>query len=115
MPGNDDLGEMSSWYVWSAMGMYPEIPGRAELVLGSPLFSKIHIHRTQGDIEISATGAATNAPYVRSLKVNGNSSTKTWLSESFLQHGGKLEFELGATPEKSWGTGPMDAPPSFEP
>jgi len=38
MPGNDDLGEMSSWYVWSAIGMYPEIPGRAELVLGSPLW-----------------------------------------------------------------------------
>jgi predicted alpha-1,2-mannosidase len=48
MPGNDDLGEMSSWYVWSAIGMYPEIPGRAELVLGSPLFTSIRIRRAAG-------------------------------------------------------------------
>lgn len=115
MPGNDDLGEMSSWYVWSAMGMYPEIPGRAELVLGSPLFSRILIHRTQGDIEVNASGAATNSPYVRSLKVSGENSTKTWLPESFVEHGGKLEYELSASPDKSWGTRPDDAPPSFEP
>jgi predicted alpha-1,2-mannosidase len=115
MPGNDDLGEMSSWYVWSAIGMYPEIPGRAELVLGSPLFTAIHIRRPAGDITIKSPGAGTNAPYVQSLKVNGASTTKTWLTESFVEHGGTLEFDLSATPDKHWGTGAEDAPSSFEP
>ncbi|QNI34725.1 glycoside hydrolase family 92 protein [Alloacidobacterium dinghuense] len=115
MPGNDDLGEMSSWYVWSAMGMYPEIPGRAELVLGSPLFTAIHIRRAAGDIVVKAHGAGTNAPYVQSLKVNGESTMKTWLPENFVEHGGTLEFELSGTPDKQWGTKAEDAPPSFEP
>ena len=115
MPGNDDLGEMSSWYVWSAMGMYPEIPGRAELVLGSPLFTTIHIQRPAGDILVSAHNAGTNAPYVQSLKVNGKSVTRTWLPESFVEHGGTLDFELSTSPNKQWGTSPDDAPPSFAP
>ena len=115
MPGNDDLGEMSSWYVWSAIGMYPEIPGRAELVLGSPLFTSIHIRRAVGDIVVKAPNAASNAPYVQSLKVNGKASTKTWLPERFVEHGGTLEFDLSATPNQQWGTGAEDAPPSFQP
>ena len=115
MPGNDDLGEMSSWYAWSAIGMYPEIPGRAELVLGSPLFSKITVHRTGGDIVIDANGAATNSPYVQSVKVNGKNWTKTWLPENFVEHGGTIDFELSASPNKGWGTAVEDSPPSFEP
>jgi predicted alpha-1,2-mannosidase len=115
MPGNDDLGEMSSWYVWSAMGLYPEIPGRAELVLGSPLFTSIHIHRAAGDITIHAPAAQTNSPYVQALKVNGHSTSKTWLPARFVAHGGTLDFQLSSTPDKQWGTSPDDAPPSFQP
>ena len=115
MPGNDDLGEMSSWYVWSAIGMYPEIPGRAELVLGSPLFSEVRIYRTHGDIVVKASGAGTDSPYIRNLKVNGENSTKTWLPESFVEHGGTIEYELSASPDKNWGIHADDAPPSFEP
>ena len=115
MPGNDDLGEMSSWYVWSAIGMYPEIPGRAELVLGSPLFSKIVIYRNQGNITIHAPGAAANSPYVRRLRVNGQDSTKTWLPETFVRRGGTLDYDLGSSPDKNWGVHPADVPPSFEP
>ena len=115
MPGNDDLGEMSSWYVWSAIGMYPEIPGRAELVLGSPLFTEIDIHRAHGNIVVKASGAATDSPYIRSLKVDGESTTKTWLPESFVEHGGTIEYELSPSPERHWGTHAEDAPPSFEP
>ena len=115
MPGNDDLGEMSSWYVWSAMGLYPEIPGRAELVLGSPLFPKVRIRRASGPITIRAEGAAADAPYVHSLRVNGVATTRTWLSEDFLRHGGTLDFTLSSTPDKKWGTGAKDAPPSFAP
>jgi putative alpha-1,2-mannosidase len=115
MPGNDDLGEMSSWYVWSAMGFYPEIPGRAELVLGSPLFSEIRIHRPSDDITIKSQGAATDAPYIHALKINGKATSRTWLPESFVSHGGTLEYVLMSVPDKQWGTSPHDAPPSFAP
>ena len=113
IPGNDDLGEMSSWAVFAMMGLYPEIPGRAELVLGSPIFSKATVHRTAGDVVIVAPAAGTDAPYVQSLKVNGRASSRTWLPESFALRGGRLEFALGKQPSKTWGTGPGDEPPSF--
>jgi predicted alpha-1,2-mannosidase len=113
IPGNDDLGEMSSWAVFASLGIYPEIPSRAELVLGSPLFSKAVIHRSAGDIVIRAPKAATEAPYIVGLKVNGKASTKTWLPESFVTSGGVLDFDLSSTPDNAWGTHSEDAPPSF--
>jgi predicted alpha-1,2-mannosidase len=115
MPGNDDLGEMSSWYVWSAIGMYPEIPGRAELVLGSPLFPEIQIQRATGNIEIKAKGASTDTPYVQELRVNGKATSKTWLAEDFLSRGGLIEYSLSTSPDKHWGIDAGDAPPSFAP
>jgi predicted alpha-1,2-mannosidase len=115
IPGNDDLGEMSSWYVFAALGLYPEIPGRAELVVGSPLFPEIVIHRKGGDLHITAPNAETHSPYVRSLRVNGKPSTKTFLPESFTLQGGSLNFDLSSTPDKRWGTQPGDEPPSFSP
>jgi predicted alpha-1,2-mannosidase len=109
--GNDDLGQMSSWYVWSALGMYPEIPGRSELVLGSPLFSKIVLTTGAGKkITINAGGSGQ---YVTGLKVNGATTTKPWLSESFVATGGTLDYTLSGTPDPSWGSAPADAPPSF--
>ena len=97
------------------MGFYPEIPGRAELVLGSPLFSEIRIHRPSHDIVIKSRGAATDAPYVHTLKINGKASSRTWLPESFVSQGGTLEFVLSSMPNEQWGTGADDAPPSFAP
>jgi alpha-1,2-mannosidase, putative len=113
IPGNDDLGEMSSWAVFASMGIYPEIPGRAELVLGSPLFSKVTIHRAEGDVDILAKAAAPDTFYVRGVRVNGKPSSKTWLPESFAVRGGTLEFDLTDTPDKDWGVHRGDEPPSF--
>jgi predicted alpha-1,2-mannosidase len=115
IPGNDDLGEMSSWAVFASMGIYPEIPGRAELVLGSPVFTRMKVHRAAGDIEIVAKGAGPGKPYVRGLRVNGRETSRTWLPESFALKGGTLLFDLSETPDKSWGTHPEDEPPSFSP
>jgi putative alpha-1,2-mannosidase len=64
---------------------------------------------------VKARGATADSPYIRSLKVNGENSTKTWLPESFVEHGGTIDFELSASPDKSWGIHAEDAPPSFEP
>jgi predicted alpha-1,2-mannosidase len=114
IPGNDDLGAMSAWYVWSALGMYPGIPGRAELLLGSPLFTRAVVHRANGrTITITAEGAATDAPYVESLRVDGQPSTKPWLPESFVARDGTLAFQLSSTPNTRWGAAPGDAPPSL--
>lgn len=112
IPGNDDLGAMSSWYVFSALGMYPQVPSRAELVLASPLFPRIEIDRPGGgDISVRAQGAAADAPYVHSLAVNGRSSERSWLPASFVRDGGRLDYTLSATPDPAWGA--SEAPPSF--
>ncbi|MBW4716515.1 GH92 family glycosyl hydrolase [Saccharothrix sp. SC076] len=108
--GNDDLGQMSSWYVWAALGVYPAIPGRAELVVHSPLFEEVTITRPNGKpivLKTSGTGV-----HVRDLKLDGRAQTRTWLPESLIANGGVVEFGLGAEPT-AWGTGPADAPPSF--
>ncbi|MFJ1872559.1 GH92 family glycosyl hydrolase [Streptomyces chartreusis] len=112
IPGNDDLGAMSSWYVFSALGMYPQVPSRAELVLASPLFPRIEIDRPGGgDISVRAQGAAADAPYVHSLAVDGRTSERSWLPASFVRDGGRLDYTLSATPDPAWGT--SEAPPSF--
>jgi predicted alpha-1,2-mannosidase len=112
--GNDDLGQMASWYVWGALGLYPEAPGRAELVVASPLFPHIVVKRPTGQtITIDAPGASADTFYVQSLKVNGAATTKPWLPESFATGGGKLEFTLANTPNTGWGAADADAPPSF--
>jgi predicted alpha-1,2-mannosidase len=114
LAGNDDLGQTSSWYVWAAMGMYPQVPGRAELVLASPLFSRITIRSDDGRlIEVSAPQAATDAPYVQSLRVDGRPATKPWLPASFALRGGRLDYTLSTTANTTWGSDPADAPPSF--
>jgi len=115
IPGNDDLGEMSSWYVWAAMGLYPIYPGRAELVLGSPSFSQIVVHRPGGAATIRAPNAAADTPYIIGLKVDDQPTSHPWLPASFAEKGGTLDFDLAKTPDKSWGSALEDAPPSFGP
>ena len=106
IPGNDDLGEMSSWAVFACMGLYPEIPGRAEFVLASPSFRRITVHRPGGDVHIEADQASPAAFYVSGVEVDGKASSRTWLPESFTLNGGTLRFKLGTTPDRGWGYGP---------
>ena len=116
IPGNDDLGAMSSWYVWTAMGLYPGIPGRAELWLTAPLFEKVVVRRANGKtITIEARGAASDAAFVQSLRVNGRDSSRAWLPDAFVRDGGSLQFVVGPTSRPEWGRAPADAPPSFPP
>ena len=114
IPGNDDLGEMSSWYVWAALGMYPEIPGRAELVLASPLFPEAEIHRQSGTIRINARPQNASAFFIESLHVNGRVWTSPWLPASFVRRGGTLVFTQSSRPHREWGAAQADAPPSFD-
>ena len=112
-PGNDDLGQMSSWYVFGALGMYPELPGSDILILGSPLFPKAVVHLPTGDVTITGQGAADNAPYVQSLTVNGQDWNRPWIRFADMARGGSLAYELGAKPNTNWGSNPTNAPPSF--
>jgi predicted alpha-1,2-mannosidase len=113
--GNDDLGEMSSWYVWAALGMYPLYPGRAELVLGSPLFEDVSVVRPGGALTIHAEGAARDAPYIAAMTLDGKPYEKPWLPSSFALSGGRLDYVLTTQPAKRWGIAAADAPPSFGP
>ncbi len=113
LPGNDDGGSMSAWYVFSALGLYPEIPGVGGFVIGSPLFSSIKLH-LGGDhiLTISAPSASDATPYVQHLLVNGQSSTKLWLAWNTVKQGTTLAYTLGGKPT-TWGSGQADAPPSY--
>lgn len=114
LAGNDDLGEMSSWYVWGALGMFPETPGTATLTLASPLFPGITITRPGGQvITITAPNASASTFYVQSLTVNGSASNNPWLSASFVSSGGTLAYTLGATANTAWGAATSSAPPSY--
>ncbi len=113
LAGNDDLGEMSSWYVWSALGAYPENPGSSEVVLGSPLFQDIVVHLGDGGtITEHAPAAADDAPYVQNLTVDGTSWTRTYLPSSVFTTGGTLDWTLATSPSTTWGAAAKDAPPS---
>ncbi len=115
-PGNDDLGAMSAWNVWAMLGMYPEVPGTATLVLASPAFPSEQVHLAGGrSITINAQGAASGTEYVHGLTVNGQTSNEPFLPAQAAMVGATLDFNLGSTPDKAWGTAPQDAPPSYPP
>jgi len=113
LPGNDDGGAMSSWYVFSALGLYPEIPGVGGFVIGSPLFSSVTVRLAGGQtLQINAPGAADATPYVQSLHLDGQATTNLWIPWQTVEHGATLDFALSGNPT-SWGSNPADAPPSY--
>ncbi|GIM88414.1 GH92 family glycosyl hydrolase [Paractinoplanes toevensis] len=109
IPGNDDAGTMSAWYVLSALGLYPTVPTRAELALTTPLFPHASVRLGGGGkLVIDAPGTG---PYVQGLKVNGRATTKAWLPARAVLVGGHLAYALGTAPSSTWGSGPGDVPP----
>jgi predicted alpha-1,2-mannosidase len=112
--GNDDLGAMSAWYVWSALGMYPMTPGTATLALGSPLFTQAVITLSSGNtLTIDGDGAATGAPYVQSATWDGANWADAYAPASAITSGGTLSYTLGSTPNTSWASAASAAPPSY--
>lgn len=113
LPGNDDAGSLSSWYVFSALGLYPEIPGAAGFAVGSPVFPKATLHLENGKtLQIVARAAAPDCPYVQSLRINGAPHESPWISWQMLSQGGVLDFDLGMK-QTTWGSDPKMVPPSF--
>jgi predicted alpha-1,2-mannosidase len=112
--GNDDLGAMSAWYVWSALGMFPMTPGTSDLALGSPLFTQAVVSLPSGKtLTINGSGAADNAPYVQSATWNGSAWNNAYAPTSAITAGGTLNYTLGTSANTSWATASSAAPPSY--
>ncbi|MEU9991041.1 lectin [Streptomyces sp. NPDC048045] len=112
--GNDDLGAMSAWYVWSALGMYPMTPGTSDLALGSPLFPQAVVTLPSGKtLTINGDGAADDAPYVQSATFNGSPWNSAYAPTSAITSGGTLGYTLGTSPNTGWATSASAAPPSY--
>ncbi|KOS44550.1 hypothetical protein ACN38_g4547 [Penicillium nordicum] len=116
--GNEDLGQMSAWYVFSALGFYPVNPASDEYVVGTPFFEEVSIRisneaKTGGAVangrerrlEISAPGASTK-PYIFGIKVDGKPINAPILKHNQIVHAARIEFEMSATPT-SWGSRPL--------
>ena len=112
-PGNDDLGTLSAWYVWGALGLYPAVPGVGVLAIGSPLFARSEVrlpHRRRALLLGQGHGA-----YVQSLRLDGRGHAKPWTTYCDLAGGAVLSFRLGPRPNRRWGAAAAAAPPSYGP
>lgn len=112
----DETAEPGRYRVGLASGVTADLTATART--GSARFTypadKIEIDRPYGnDISVRAEGAAADAPYIRSLKIDGRTSERPWLPASFVRDGGRLDLTLSGRPDKAWGSAPSDAPPSF--
>ncbi|MFD7402295.1 GH92 family glycosyl hydrolase [Streptomyces sp. NPDC059866] len=111
--GDEDNGEQSAWFLFSALGFYPLVMGSGEYAVGSPLFTKATVHLENGrDLVVRAPKNSAKNVYVQGLKVNGRTWSSTSLPHSLLAKGGVLDFDMGPKPSK-WGTGQNAAPVSI--
>jgi predicted alpha-1,2-mannosidase len=116
IPGDDDSGAMSAWYIFAALGVYPEIPGVGGVTILSPLFPKAVLNLPNGrKITITTQNAGRESKYIESMQINGRPNSKLWLDIDELKQGAALDFVMGLQPNTHWGTARADAPPSFEP
>ena len=117
IPGNDDCGTMSSWYVLSAMGLYAVDPASATYELTTPLFSKITVNLsspyTSHTLTITAPAASTANAYIQSARLGDRAWGRAWVPQAALVHGETLAFRLGPKPNPTWGAGAGVRPPSL--
>ncbi|KUL05927.1 MAG: Alpha-1,2-mannosidase, partial [Proteiniphilum sp. 51_7] len=112
--GDEDNGQTSAWYVFSALGFYPVCPGSDQYVIGSPLFRKMSVHLENGNtIGINAPDNGHDQRYISSVKLNGKDYTKNYFTHDDLMKGAKIDFFMSDKPNKSRGIGKSDAPYSF--
>ncbi len=112
--GDDDNGQTSAWYVFSALGFYPVCPGTDEYVIGAPLFKKATLHFENGNnLVIDAQNNSKENLYIESLRVNGQESTRNYLKHADLLQGGPIEFNKGSKTNLNRGNNDDDAPYSF--
>lgn len=112
--GDEDNGQTSAWYVFSALGFYPVCPGTDQYVLGAPLFKKATVYFENGKtLEIKAPQNSRTNMYIKEMKVNGAEYSKNYVTHSLLQNGGVVDCVMSDAPNTERGIGMADAPYSF--
>lgn len=115
LSGNEDCGQISAWYIMSAMGFYPALPGEPMYVIGAPIFDKVTINLENGkQFIIRANNVSEENIYIQSAKLNGKTYTKSWLAHKAIVDGGELVFEMDDKPNYDWGTSKADRPATKE-
>ena len=110
LTGNDDSGQMSGWYILSAMGFYPVCPGTDQYIIGSPIFDEVVIsldpprYPPNTELVIRANNVSEDNLYIQSMTVNGKAWNKSWFSHADIENGGEIVFEMGDEPNREWGT-----------
>ncbi len=114
LPGNDDLGSLSAFHVFSSLGFGPVTPGAPFHVVGSPVFERATVTPAKGpSFTVEAPGAGPTAPYVQRATLNGRHLDDSWFHEDRLtRRGGTLRLEMGPSPNRTWATEPEHRPPS---
>ena len=111
--GNEDCGQMSSWYVLSALGFYPVTPGSDIYIIGSPLFEHAEIQLENGKrFKVTAADLSEENVYIQGSTLRGKPYSKSWIRHDDIMKGGELVFEMGPSAGSSWGTAEEDLPPS---
>jgi predicted alpha-1,2-mannosidase len=114
LSGNDDTGQMSAWYVFSALGMYPVAPGVPFYAIGTPTFEKAAIQvGANGTFTIRANNVSEENMYIQSATLNGEPFNRTFIWHNEITAGGELVFEMGDIPAETWGIGADAVPPSM--
>ena len=111
--GNEDCGQMSAWYVFSSMGMYPVNPANGAYVFGSPLFDEAEINLSGGkSFKIMAENNSTKNIYIQSAELNGQPYEKSFITHKDILNGGTLKFKMGSRPNPNFGAEPENRPKS---
>lgn len=111
LAGNEDCGQMSAWYVLSAMGFYPVTPGTDEYEIGTPLFDSVQINLENGNkFVIVAVNRSKNNFYIQKAYFDGEPYSKSYITQDMILHGGELRFEMASKPNKEWGSHKADRP-----
>jgi predicted alpha-1,2-mannosidase len=109
--GNDDLGQMSAWYVFTALGFYPVTPASNQYAIGRPFIDKATLNLPSGKrFTVVAEQLDDAHPYVGKVTLNGKPLTRSWLGHDEIEAGGELKFTMVAAPDKTWGQA-LDARP----
>ena len=112
--GDEDNGQTSAWYVFSALGFYPVCPGSNEYILGSPLFESVEIALENGEtLKIKSVDNSQENRYIKEMKVNGKKYTKNYLTHDDLMKGAAIDYQMSVEPNKERGTRKEDLPYSF--
>ncbi|MBO7745073.1 GH92 family glycosyl hydrolase [Paenibacillus sp. MWE-103] len=112
---DDDAGGMGSWYLYSALGLFPGNPGESDFLIGSPIFSEVKLHLGSGKtLTIKADDVSSQNRFIQSAELNGRNFDQAWIKYDDILAGGTLEFRMGSEPNTKWGAKASAQPPTID-